>query len=151
MTFPGADGLPRKLPPLAEPPGLQDRLAWQPTWECYCCEDTGYITRAERVLSTTSMSDRPILCKRVGCAAAQSVQPDADIADTRLNATDCDMLHDLARQDWAETLAYWNQLRLGGTEPEIQNLEQIAQTVGAVNRVDLLNDLSDPGEPDFLN
>jgi len=53
-----------------------DKEAWSAlkAYKCYCCQDTGYVVRIERVLRNPHLFSRPILCQRVGCAASAKVQ-----------------------------------------------------------------------------
>lgn len=107
----------------------QERLAWSglQTYSCYCCHDTGYVVRIERVLQTHHLFSRPILCKRIGCTAAIQVQTNPKIVDTRLTPEECKELHDWGKQDWSESEANWH---LSRQQQRIQKMtEQATQGV----------------------
>lgn len=91
----------------------QERLAWSAirTYQCYCCHDTGYVVRVERVLKETHLFTRPMLCKRIGCTAGINVQNDPKVVDTRLTPEECRELHELAKQDWLKSEANWHEQR----------------------------------------
>jgi hypothetical protein len=93
---------------------LLDREAWSGVrayQSCYCCQGTGYVVRVERVLQSTSIFTRPILCKRIGCTAASEVQVDPCLVDDRLTPQECQLLHEQGLADWQAADKLWHQNR----------------------------------------
>lgn len=90
-----------------------DKEAWSAlkAYKCYCCQDTGYVVRIERVLRNPHLFSRPILCQRVGCAASAKVQDGQSIVDRQLTPEECRELHEIGRDDWLQTEANWHQQR----------------------------------------
>ncbi len=103
----------RENPVPAPKAQADDKEAWSglKAYKCYCCQDTGYVVRIERVLRNPHLFSRPILCQRVGCAASAKVQDSQSIVDRQLTPEECRELHEIGRDDWLQTEANWHQQR----------------------------------------
>ena len=78
---------------------------------CYCCHDTGYVVRVEKVLKSPHIFSRPILCTRIGCTGSDRVQTDPRIVDDRLTPSECQELHERGLADWQEAGRIWHENR----------------------------------------
>ena len=54
-----------KLPALS-PRAPEDKEIWKPRWHCFCCHDSGFITRSELVIANPNPNDPDPLCNRNG-------------------------------------------------------------------------------------
>ena len=86
-----------------------DQEIWQPSWSCYCCQDTGRVTA---ILATLVIQDydpncdRIPVCQRPGCRAGDQFigQEFKGSVDMRLTTTVCQQLDAISREDWRNTL-----------------------------------------------
>lgn len=99
-----------QLPP--EPMRPQDEQnktdpeIWQPTWRCFCCQDTGRVdpNLVFLVIPNYSYSrDRIPLCQAPGCAVGANFLHLEGCIDMRLTATICQELDRISREDWQKT------------------------------------------------
>lgn len=98
-----------KLPPARmrqeDEPDYQKEI-WKPSWNCYCCEDTGMVTAvlARMVISDYQYGrDRIPICQCPGCNKGNQHLHLEGCFDLRLTATICQELDRISRQSWAET------------------------------------------------
>ena len=91
----------------------QQKEVWRPTWRCFCCQDTGYVSESLIRLiipDYDSDKDRSVACQNCDRVAvyAQLVQ---DSLDWRFTPDTCAQLDRVYRDDWAQTLKQQHELR----------------------------------------
>lgn len=99
-----------KISPLVvraeDEPGYQKEI-WQPTWNCFCCQDTGIVRPhlARLVIDGYDWNIHKLpACRNSKCnAATKFSDPVAMMTDSRLTATICQQLDQLSREDWKQT------------------------------------------------
>jgi len=89
-----------KLPALS-PRAPEDKEIWKPRWTCFCCHDSGFITRSELVIDDADPNDPDPLCNRNGCGAASGYRNLG--LDDRIPSEVCQQIHEWEIQSWAET------------------------------------------------
>lgn len=114
-----------KLPELSrEPirdedqPGYQKEI-WQPSWRCFCCEDTGIVRSrlAGMVIRGYNYDcDRLPICQAPGCKAGVNWLHLEGNIDMRLTAAICQELDRISREDWRQS-----------TQQKFINLKAISQ------------------------
>ena len=100
----------QKLPPLPlrkeDDPNYQPQI-WQPSWKCFCCEDTGIAKNAARMFIENYQSGQhkyPV-CQNPGCEAGVKFGqvPDLQLSlDWRLKEWMCIEADQETRKMWRE-------------------------------------------------
>jgi hypothetical protein len=86
-------------------PGYEKEI-WQPSWECFCCEDSGIVRShlASMVIrGYDSKRDRIPICQAPGCSAGVNWLHLEGNIDMRLTAAICQELDRINREDWQKT------------------------------------------------
>ncbi len=98
---------PLSLRPECEP-GYQ-KESWKPTWNCYCCHDTGFVLdrlSSQIIPGFNSEQHKTLLCNASRCNASRDKVSLTLIEqgnfDTRLNSGVCDRLHEMEKESWEE-------------------------------------------------
>ncbi len=96
------------LEPLAVRPEelKKDKELWQPTWHCFCCQDTGKVqTSLVRLVipNYDSNRDRFPICQN--CNHGHDWIHLEGNYDSRLTPDICSKLDAIAREDWRQTTA----------------------------------------------
>ena len=86
---------------------------WRPTWRCFCCQDTGYVTDSLiRLVIPDYNADKD---RSVACQNCERVYVYAqlvlDSLDWRFTPDTCEKLDRIYRDDWARTLKRKHELR----------------------------------------
>jgi hypothetical protein len=81
---------------------------WQPTWNCFCCQDTGIVRPhlAKLVIDGYDWNIHKLpVCTNPKCSAVNQLsEAIAYILDHRLSATVCQQLDQLETENWKETV-----------------------------------------------
>ena len=114
------DDLPQLKPLSLRPecePGYQ-KESWRPTWNCYCCHDTGFVLdrlSSQIIPEFNSEQHKTLLCNAKGCNASRNkVSPkliDEGNFDTRLSSEVCDRLSEMEKESWEDYRWKKHQLR----------------------------------------
>lgn len=112
-----------------------DRELWQPNWNCFCCEDTGFINTSlvrQVIPDYEPSTDRLPIC--LTCTKAEwAMSADQRVSQTldwRFDAALCRQLDRTNRQWWRETAREWYKQRLGLSGlTEQMNLRQRDRTL----------------------
>lgn len=131
MTLPQLPRQPIRPKPLEDDLGKE---IWQPTWDCYCCHDTGLVRGLLVLLVIPDYNDRydkPVACQRSGC------QPGLDYCsipyyDQRFNSDICAELDKISRQDWEQTVL--DQYQLAKNRAAIQTYAQTTSSLRSRSR-----------------
>lgn len=115
MKFPE---LPREPIRREDEPGSEKEI-WQPSWRCFCCEDTGIVRSRLAALVIRGFNpnrDRLPICQAPGCnASAKWLYLEGNI-DLRLTAAICQEFDRISRAEWRQT-----------TEQKFINLKALSQ------------------------
>jgi len=100
--------LPR-IPMRREDEPRYEKEIWQPSWNCFCCHDTGIINQYLAALAIDeydSNSDKFPRCVNPGCKAGDHWDSEAltGCVDYRINAATCQKLDAIEREDWRQTV-----------------------------------------------
>lgn len=87
---------------------------WQPSWECYCCHDSGIVVPNLASLvfdGYDSSRDKPPRCIAPGCRSGSHYDSDAlrHTIDYRIDALTCQELDSLERENWRRTIESYFQ------------------------------------------
>ena len=114
------DDLP-KLQPLSLRPECEpgyEKESWKPTWNCYCCHDTGFVLdrlSSQIIPGFNSEQHKTLLCNAPGCNASRDkVSPkliEEGNFDTRLSSEICDRLAQMEKKSWEDYRWKKHQLR----------------------------------------
>ncbi|BAZ19512.1 hypothetical protein NIES4073_03820 (plasmid) [Kalymmatonema gypsitolerans NIES-4073] len=100
-------------------PGYQ-REIWEPTWNCFCCQDTGIVRPhlASKVIKGYNWNIHKLpVCTRPNCNGFTQLSAGiAHMLDQRLTATVCQQLDQLERESWEETI-----------KMQFERIQQLAQ------------------------
>lgn len=97
------------LPPLIRRPEDQedlDKPIWQPSWNCFCCHDTGFVyaNLISKIIPDYDCSKHKIpVCQRRDCRKGKVFLANETIApslDTRFTPDICSQLDQFSRQQW---------------------------------------------------
>ncbi|GFE72260.1 hypothetical protein [Chroococcus sp. FPU101] len=120
--------LPREIIRREDEPFYEKEI-WQPSWNCFCCEDSGIVrTRLAKMViqGFNPNCDRIPICQAPGCnAGAKWLHLDGNI-DLRLTAAICQEFDRISREDWRQT-----------TEHKFINLKALSEKLampGSVER-----------------
>lgn len=99
-----------ELPPepirYEDQPGYEKEI-WQPSWKCFCCQDTGQVqAHLVRLVipKYDAKRDRIPICQAPGCSAgANWLHLGNNNIDMRLTAAICQELDRINRKDWQQT------------------------------------------------
>jgi hypothetical protein len=96
----------------------EEQELWQPTWKCFCCQDTGWIRSYLVTLVIPGycceVDKRPV-CQIPGCEASDGLFNSSalrNLIDWRFTPEICQKLDAIAREDWRQTLLKQVQARL---------------------------------------
>jgi hypothetical protein len=98
--------LPREIIRREDQPGYEERAIWQPSWQCFCCHDTGEVNQhlVRLVIDGYSQSkDKIPRCQNPGCSAGERLDSLNGMIDYRFNAAICQELDEIHREDWRQT------------------------------------------------
>ena len=97
-------------------PGYE-KVAWKPTWKCFCCHDTGFVQHllVKKVIPRyVSGRHKPVECNATNCnIRLGDTLYETETVDRRFSAEICDRLDGEERQMWAEWSKEQHQKRLG--------------------------------------
>lgn len=99
-------------------PGYQKEI-WQPSWHCFCCEDTGIVRSRLAAIVIRGYDfnrDRLPICQAPGCNAGMKWLHLEGNIDMRLTAAICQELDRISREDWQKT-----------TQKNFVNLKSLSQ------------------------
>ena len=82
---------------------------WQPTWKCFCCQDTGEVTSALAAMVIKGYDyrrDRIPVCQAPDCTAGAALMSPAlkHSVDLRITASICQELDKNNRESWHATV-----------------------------------------------
>lgn len=105
--------LPRSPMRREDEPGYEKEI-WQPSWQCFCCHDTGIINAHLATLvidGYDSSRDKFPRCVNPGCRAGSHWDSEAQTkcVDYRINAATCQQLDLLERNAWRKTVQAQSQ------------------------------------------
>ena len=110
-----------KLQPLSLRPECEpgyEKESWRPTWNCYCCHDTGFVLdrlSSQIIPGFNSEQHKTLLCNAKGCNASRDkVSPkliEEGNFDTRLTVEMCDRLAEKEKESWEDYRWKKHQLR----------------------------------------
>lgn len=110
--------LPRLQPLILRPetePGYE-RVAWRPTWKCFCCHDTGMVQYSLLKQVMPDYNDRrhkPVKCNATLCESELGITLQmSNTLDLRFDSFICDRLDKIERQSWREWEKERHELRL---------------------------------------
>ncbi|WP_051470206.1 hypothetical protein [Fischerella sp. PCC 9605] len=86
-------------------PGYEKEI-WQPSWNCFCCQDTGKVqpNLVRLVIPEYDYDrDRIPVCQAPGCSAGTSYLHLEGCIDMRLRAAICQELDRIERENWRQT------------------------------------------------
>lgn len=98
--------LPREIIRREDQPGYEGRGIWQPSWQCFCCHDTGEVNQhlVRLVIDGYSQSkDKIPRCQNPGCSAGERLDSLNGMVDYRFSAVICQELDAIHREDWRQT------------------------------------------------
>ena len=112
--------LPRYILRQEDQPGY-DKEIWQPTWQCFCCQDTGIVRPdlVKLVISDYNWSDDALpICQKEGCSVGSKLGTAVlEMADYRLGKDICNELDKFRREDWKKTI-----------QIKFETIQQLAQS-----------------------
>lgn len=107
---------------------IEDKESWSPSWDCYCCQDTGKVTWLNVkiiIADFNKNTDATPVCQRQGCfagswihSASKEIQQSFDF---RFTPEICDQLDEIERGVWKENLKLWHEMRLQNKNPLATN------------------------------
>lgn len=108
----------KKLKPIAMRPESEpnyDKRLWQPSWDCFCCHDTGFVIdklAAYVIEGYVGGQHKIAVCQASLCQAeiGETLETSGSL-DRRLTPEICDYLDSLEREEWARTLKSQRELR----------------------------------------
>ena len=117
--------LPRLLPLILRPetePGYE-RVAWRPTWKCFCCHDTGmvqYSLLKQVIPDYGGRPHKPAKCNASLCEYELGITLQmSNTLDLRFDSFICDLLDKIERQCWQE----WEREKLELRNKAVEKLE----------------------------
>ena len=90
-----------------------EKEIWQPSWNCFCCRDSGKISPnlVRRVIPGYNYSrDRLPVCQNCNKGHDWFHLDDLGVIDTRLGPVICRKLDLIAREDWRLTAQAWFEM-----------------------------------------
>lgn len=87
-------------------PEEEGRTIWQPNWKCFCCQDTGVVTRCLTQLIIPDYDhrrDKPVVCQHYRCEVGPQFRSDENY-DQRFTAGICSELDGISRKGWRNTV-----------------------------------------------
>jgi hypothetical protein len=98
--------LPRQFVRREDEPGYQSET-WQPSWNCFCCHDSGKVNPhlAKLVIDEYDPNkDKIPRCQNPGCKAGENLDSlGSKVVDYRFTAAICQHLDSIHREDWRQT------------------------------------------------
>lgn len=97
--------LPREIIRREDQPDYKPEI-WQPSWQCFCCHDTGEVNQhlARLVIDGYEQGkDKIPRCQNTGCNAGDCLDSLVGMIDYRFNAAICQELDVIHREDWQKT------------------------------------------------
>lgn len=85
---------------------LQDKEAWYPKWQCFCCQDTGKVQMhlVLYVIPAYNYRDRLPICQNCNKGHLWFHLKEFGVIDLRLSVQVCRKLHELSRKDWQQSI-----------------------------------------------
>jgi hypothetical protein len=83
----------------------EDREIWQPSWKCYCCQDTGLVASLLVrlvIVDYSHQKDKSVVCKNPNCELGNRYVNDNNY-DQRFTSAVCVKLDAISREDWRNT------------------------------------------------
>ena len=119
-----------KLKPLAKRQEVEvgDKERWKPTWNCFCCQDTGKVRTHLVSLVIPEYNpnrDRFPICQN--CHLGESWIHLEGNYDLRLTPDICQELDRFAREGWKKTRRDWHENQKSQTQFE-QEFQQLTQS-----------------------
>lgn len=104
-----------------------DKRLWQPSWDCFCCHDTGFVIdklAAYVIEGYISGQHKIAICQATKCQAqiGETLELSGSL-DNRLTQEICDDLDNLEREEWARTLKSKQELR----KKALEMVDELAQ------------------------
>jgi len=94
-------------------PGFE-REIWQPTWNCFCCQDTGIVRPylAELVIDGYNWNIHKLpACMNPKCKCVSTLgEAMSRMLDCRLSTAICEQLDQFAREDWKTTIEFKHEI-----------------------------------------
>ena len=82
-------------------------VIWQPSWNCFCCHDTGTVNPhlARLIVEGYQLEkDKIPRCQNPCCNAGENLDSlDSDMVDYRFTSAICQHLDAIHREDWQQT------------------------------------------------
>jgi hypothetical protein len=108
----------KKLKPIPMRPESKpdyDKRLWQPSWDCFCCHDTGFVIdrlAAYVIEGYVGGQHKIARCRSSKCQAqiGETLESSGSL-DDRLTREICDDLDNLERSEWAQSLSKKVELR----------------------------------------
>jgi hypothetical protein len=97
--------LPRELIRREDQPDHEPEI-WQPSWQCFCCHDTGEVNPhlARLIIDGYEQGkDKIPRCQNPGCSAGNHLDSLNGMIDYRFSAAICQELNTIHREDWRQT------------------------------------------------
>ena len=98
--------LPRQPMRREDDPNYEPEI-WQPDWQCFCCQDTGFAIHAAKMFIDGYNEDKDKLpvCQNRGCEAGIKFGQVPDLQDSldwRLDASMCAEADQAKREEWRQ-------------------------------------------------
>lgn len=107
---------------------IKDAEDWKPTWQCYCCHDSGVILDSlvrEIIPEYNPLTDKRPLCQ--ACDASNKFFREACESykshDTRFNRSLCQALAKQEYEEWEEQRLEWHKMK-SQVEQVVSNLSE---------------------------
>ena len=121
---------PLSLRPECEPG--YEKESWKPTWNCFCCHDTGFVLdrlSSQIIPGFNSEQHKTLLCNAPGCNASRDkVSPkliEEGNFDTRLSSEICDRLAQMEKESWEDYRWKKHRQSLMGETPKTALAHQL--------------------------
>jgi hypothetical protein len=104
-----------------------DKEIWKPSWNCFCCQDTGRIhPHLVRLVIPEYDCDRDRIpvCQRLKCYEGSKWMHLKDNLDMRLTAAICGELDRISREDWNNTV-----------KQKFLNIQELAKKMAMPNQI----------------
>ena len=105
-----------------------ERVAWRPTWKCFCCHDTGlvqYSLLKQVMPDYDACRHKPVKCNASLCEYELGITLQmSNTLDLRFDSSICDRLDKIERQSWQEWEREKHELR----NKAIKRLEAVELT-----------------------
>ncbi|MDJ0713873.1 MAG: hypothetical protein QNJ54_06605 [Prochloraceae cyanobacterium] len=145
--------------PMRSSSEIEDKEIWTPSWNCYCCEDSGLVKSSLVKLVIPDFNfdrDKLPLCQNDGCYKSDYFETEllSGCLDRRLTPDICRTLDHIARADWKETI---EQRRRGLPGKKRSARSEVSSEQGGTKQIDFsevvksLRKRSRTSEEEFLS